>query len=425
MSPRLTTVLVAMSFVVAVGCSASNAQPAKHSAATFTVRVEPDDGDDRWITVRVESSDPAVWSRFAAVDLARAVRLNVAGTETKSDSAGVLGSVEVDGSELRFHPRYALLPGTTYIATFSPAVVRASGSPIISRYEVALRPAEPPRVVALYPTTDKLPANHLKFYLHFSEPMERGDIWDYFRVVDKTTGDDVPSPFRHTELWSEDGLRLTLWFHPGRQKTGVNLNVEIGPILEEGRRYTLVVSKAWRSQAGQPFAEDIRKSIFAVAPDHTQPDIESWTLTTPPAGSREPLVVDFPEPLDWALLQSQLRVEDMNGRQVHGVIVTANEERSWQFIPGVPWSAGGHRLAIGTVLEDLTGNNLQRPFEVDLTTKRPVDLPPVVYRVFEVIERQPQQRGRRRKENPVITKNTPAAASSRGVGFRFDRFRSG
>jgi hypothetical protein len=425
MSPRLTTVLVAMSFVALVGCSGSTGQPATQSTATFTVRVEPDGNDDRWITVHVASSDPAVWSRFAAADLARAVRLIVSGTETNSDSAGVLGAVEVDGSELKFHPRFALLPGTTYIATFSPAVVRASGSPIFSHHEVASRPAEPPRVVALYPTTDRLPANHLKFYLHFSEPMERGDIWGHFRVVDETKGDDVPSPFRHTELWSEDGRRLTLWFHPGRQKTGVNLNVEIGPILEEGRQYTLIVSKAWRSQAGQPFAEDVRKSIVAVAPDHTQPDVESWTLTAPAAGSREPLVVDFPDPLDWALLQTQLRVEDANGRRVEGVIVTSNEERTWQFTPGVPWSAGAYRLAIGTVLEDLTGNNLQRPFEVDLTAKRPDNVPPVVYRAFEVIERQPRERGRRRKENRVITKNTPAAASSRGVGFLFDEFRSG
>lgn len=404
--------LTAFCVALLAGCSVSDTQPAKQSNATFTIRVEPDSGDDRWVMIHVLSSDPAVWNRFAAADLAEAVRLNIAGTESKPESAGVLGAVEVDGSELRFHPRFPLLPGTNYIATFNPAAVGASGKPISSRHEVASRPAEPPRVVAFYPTTDRLPANHLKFYLHFSEPMERGDIWDHFHVVDETTGEEVPSPFRHTELWSEDGRRLTLWFHPGRQKTGVNLNVEIGPILEEGHRYTLLVSKMWRSQSGQPFEKDLRKSILAVAPDHSQPVVDAWTLIAPSAGSRDSFMVDFPEPFDWALLQSQLWVEDAHGNRIGGTIVTANGERTWHFTPNTPWSAGSHRLAIGTVLEDLAGNSVERPFEVDLTVERPANVPRIVYRSFEVAE-PPPRRGRKRKEpRPLIGAGVPSWPSA-------------
>src|SRR5689334_1054660 len=81
--------------------------------------------------------------------------------------------------------------------------------------------APAPCVEALYPGAATLPANHLKFYVHFSVPMRQGVFMDYCKLLDDH-GRMVPEPFRETELWSEDGRRLTLWLHPGRQKTGVN-----------------------------------------------------------------------------------------------------------------------------------------------------------------------------------------------------------
>ena len=92
--------------------------------------------------------------------------------------------------------------------------------------------------VAIFPSAEVLPANHLKFYVHFPEPMREGVFLDYCALLDEH-GQPVLEPFRETELWSDDRRRLTLWLHPGRQKAGVNLNVEFGPVLEPGRRYTL------------------------------------------------------------------------------------------------------------------------------------------------------------------------------------------
>src|SRR6186713_2761613 len=85
---------------------------------------------------------------------------------------------------------------------------------------VADTPAAP-RVDAVYPSAATLPANHLKFYIHFSAPMRQGVFLDHCKLLDDHGRMIMTEPFRETELWSEDGKRLTLWLHPGRQKTGV------------------------------------------------------------------------------------------------------------------------------------------------------------------------------------------------------------
>jgi hypothetical protein len=39
---------------------------------------------------------------------------------------------------------------------------------------------------------------------------------------------------------------------------------------------------------------------------------------------------------------------------------------SWRFIPNSPWSRGIYPLVIQTTIEDMAGNNIGKPFEVDL-----------------------------------------------------------
>ena len=196
--------------------------------------------------------------------------------------------------------------------------------------------------------------------------MRQGNIWDHFTLIDETAGEPVADPFRHTELWSQDGLRLTLWFHPGRQKTGVNLNVEIGPILEEGHHYTLAISDDWLAQDGARLEAGHRKRVFACAAEHAQLAPADGKLTPPHAAGREPLVVRFPKPLDWSLLGRELHVETESGATIAGDVVIGFQELSWSFTPEADWAAGEHFLVVGGVLEDLAGNSVARPFEVNL-----------------------------------------------------------
>ena len=43
-----------------------------------------------------------------------------------------------------------------------------------------------------------------------------------------------------------------------------------------------------------------------------------------------------------------------------------DQEQRWVFVPTNRWHSGVHRLVIPTTLEDLAGNNIGKPFEVDL-----------------------------------------------------------
>lgn len=218
--------------------------------------------------------------------------------------------------------------------------------------------------VELRPAGVSLPANALKFYLHFSEPMERGVFLDRLRLFE-SDGREVVGPFRETELWSPDGRRLTVWFHPGRQKTGVNLNLDEGPVLREGTRCRLVVSGAWRSTAGVALGGD-RSFEWEVGPaDHTLPTLAGFRLEAPAAGSRMPLVVCSLEALDPGVLASALSVL-WHGRGITGKAEAAPDGRSWRFVPEAGWRAGLHELRAAPNLEDLAGNSLSKPFEVDV-----------------------------------------------------------
>ncbi|QIF01017.1 Ig-like domain-containing protein [Roseimicrobium sp. ORNL1] len=241
----------------------------------------------------------------------------------------------------------------------------------------------PPQLSSIHPSGSALPANHLKFYLHFSEPMQQGVFLQHCSVMD-ADGKVVPEPFRETELWSEDGLRLTLWFHPGRQKTGVNLNVEIGPVLVPGKRCKLIISGAWKSERGVPLGKDVEKSFFVTERTTQQLNIADWKITPPAAGTRQPLQVKFPAPLDHALLQRCLHVSSDAGTALPGTTTTTAGEQVWTFTPDSPWKAGTLSLQADSFLEDLAGNSLARPFEVNLQGPAPRKVPPVVSTSFLV-----------------------------------------
>ncbi len=289
-------------------------------------------------------------------------------------TARAFATVELDGKTLQLIPEFPLLAGQSYEVVFDPAAaaIETDFARIRHVYTHGGRPElSQPRIEAIYPTAGALPANHLKFYLVFSEPMQQGEeIFEHFRLVDLDANRDVPRPFRHTELWSADDRRLTLWFHPGRQKTGVNLNVEIGPILSEGRRYRLVVGGNWKSRAGVQLGDDFTHEFSAMAADHKQPQTSEWKVTAPPAGTNNALLCQLDEPLDWALLASGFQVVDSSNRLVAGEISVDNTQTTWSFTPEQPWRAGDFSIVVAGYVEDLAGNSLDRPFEVDLVSPK-------------------------------------------------------
>ncbi len=244
-------------------------------------------------------------------------------------------------------------------------------------------PAAAPTVV-MQPQGVALPANALKFYLHFSQPMEQGVFLDRLRLTDGA-GREVVGPFRETELWSPDGRRLTVWFHPGRQKTGVNLNVDEGPVLHAGQRHTLHVAGTWRSAQGVPLGADQVFSFDVGAADHACPVLAGWRIQAPKAGSQEPLRLTFDEPLDTAMLGAALQVRRESASAPLAIQATvAAGGLAWSAVPEAPWQSGAHELVADPLLEDLAGNNLEKPFEVDLTAVIVPKEPPATRRRFVI-----------------------------------------
>ncbi len=147
--------------------------------------------------------------------------------------------------------------------------------------------------------------------------------------------------------------------------------MELGAILQEGHRYELQINPEWTSRKGAPLAEGIHKSFRSGPPDHQQPDPQTWILELPAAGSRFPLRCDMQEPLDWSLAHRVIHVQGPlpEKTRLEGEAILDRDNRVWHFTPDAPWRAGDYQLAVGVILEDLAGNSVARPFEVDVTAE--------------------------------------------------------
>ena len=274
------------------------------------------------------------------------------------DAPAILGEYRVAGGRLYFQPMFPFDPGREYVVR-----VDGEGYPFVTTVALPARNLTPTTTVEhIYPSTKTLPENQLKLYIHFSAPMAGGDGLAFVKLLDENA-EQVIDPFLPLgdAFWGRDHERYTVFFDPGRVKRGILPNEEMGRPILEGRRYVLVVDAAWRDAEGLPLAKPFRKEFIAGPPDETPIDPTSWTLTAPRSGTREPLSVDFPEPLDRAVLARTLAVENVDGE-----IEISRDETRWSLTPKMRWRAGTHHLVALSILEDLAGNQIGKPFEVDI-----------------------------------------------------------
>jgi hypothetical protein len=279
----------------------------------------------------------------------------------------MVGDYQVTERGIQFVPRYPLTPGVQYRAVFHSGM-RGKGDSVVARFMIPERRSEPTTVVEnVYPTADLLPENQLKFYIQFSSPMSRGKAYDRIHLKDGS-GQVVVLPFLEIdeELWDAAGRRLTVFFDPGRVKRELLPREQEGPALIAGQRYTLEIDSSWKDADGTQLRRGYRK-VFRVGPaDYSAPQPMGWRVDVPAAGSRDPLVVGFGEPLDWALLERLLWVVDSTGGESAGEASVGAGESSWQFVPKDEWIEGDYRLMVETTLEDLAGNSIGRLFELDV-----------------------------------------------------------
>lgn len=310
------------------------------------------------------------WNRLFAIRVA-----------TGDDVPAMAGRYEVDGSVLRFTPEFPLAGGLSYRAVFSGAQL---GDARVER-EFVIPESDPgPRIAVreTYPTGEVLPENLLRFYVQFTGEMTQGASYEHVWLLDGE-GKKIEFPFLEIgeELWDRSGTRLTLLIDPGRVKNLLLPRRVLGPVFEKGREYTFVVSASFEDVHGRPLARSFRKALRIGSVDDRQPDPKSWKVETPRAGTRGPLDVTFPEPVDHALLYRMIEVVGPAGNRIDGTIsVTAHETR-WTFRPTQPWPRGNHALVVDDELEDPCGNSVRAPFEVDVVGTTARKLPKLITRV--------------------------------------------
>ena len=361
---KSAVVLAALFFVTACGGSGGV------GAAGCAVGVGTDDGPTR-ILLNTTSERATIDVVDVAPEQIDALR----GTESQeawaqvfrvavaADQAPMLGEYSLEGSRIRFTPMFPLDPGRQYHVTFSPM----GAQPIVATVGLpAVHTAPTTAVAQVYPSGDLVPENQLRLYIHFTAPMGMKGGLDYVHLLDDQ-GKEVKDPFLplDAEFWNDDRTRYTVFFDPGRQKRGIPVIEEMGRSLTEGKSYTLVVDSGWRDGNGLPLTEQYRRTFKVGPPDERPLEHAAWRIQAPTAGTRTPLTVAFPEPLDHGLLLRALGVQGPDGRPIGGEIVVGRGEVTWSFTPKEFWTAGTHNIVAFGMLEDLAGNRIGRAFEVD------------------------------------------------------------
>ena len=264
--------LAALSFAVMAGIA---------SAAEPEIRLVETDGAPVAIEVTGLRADViAELASLAATDQLGPRTLSVyVGKQFQKGQPPLSGSYQVADGKLALHAavspaRRTRLPGRSLSTCTKARRIAGTLRARVRAARSAQRRAGPHN--GGLPFRRDAAENQLRFYLHFATPMVLGEAYDHLLLL-KENGQPVLRPFLEIgeELWDNSRTRLTLLIDPGRIKRGLSPREEHGPVLEAGGKYTLVVTKGWQDAAGQPLAEDFRKSFTAGPPVETAIDYKA------------------------------------------------------------------------------------------------------------------------------------------------------
>ncbi len=222
-------------------------------------------------------------------------------------------------------------------------------------------------VVNIFPATQIWPANILKGYIKFSEPMGELPSKDFLKIYNDH-GEELLDVFLelNPDLWNHDQTIMTFWFNPGRIKRGLNPNLEEGNPLEAQANYTIKIDAAWLTKKGKPLRQDFIFDFKSSSADREKIYVDDWQVDSPKIDTREPLRILFSETLDYYLLQECFQIVGLEGAPIPVQTVVDKEGKQITFVPQTPWKQPSFFIEIKTKLEDLAGNNLTRLFDQDL-----------------------------------------------------------
>jgi hypothetical protein len=95
--------------------------------------------------------------------------------------------------------------------------------------------------------------------------------------------------------------------------------------------------------------------------------------------------VTVPHGLDRALFERALGVAEAGRQPFAGAVTVGRNDTEWRFTPREAWRAGRYEIVAASILEDPSGNRINRAFEVESDSDAAKRTEPAEYRVpFEV-----------------------------------------
>lgn len=212
--------------------------------------------------------------------------------------------------------------------------------------------------MAVRPSATSVPASLLRLSIVFARPQTQPVIPRLELLRDD--GTMVDAPFDPQELWSPDGLTLTVLLQPGRVKTGLVAHNTLGRALIAGEHVRLM------------FRNREIASWNVTSSNSTPPVPDRWKVAPPRAGTRATLSVRLDKPID-AMDRDLVAIATADGRRVTGKVTLSHGETQWSLVPRAPWRPGPYEVVVNAELEDSSGNRVGERFEHPATTNE--DLP--------------------------------------------------
>ncbi len=287
----------------------------------------------------------------------------------------VTGRYRVTDRGVRFTPAVPLQPGRRYDVRVDLGRFRRD-EPRTLTATVALpggetAPAEA-RVMGISPAGETVPENLLRFYVWFSAPMSRESGLPHVTLTDERTG-VVADAFRPagSGVWNHDFTRYTLFLDQPSAKGATVPNEPAERPLVAGHHYRLAIATTWRDAHGTPLVEPFEHR-FTAGPALTAPlDLETWQITLPVAGTRQPIVLHTPAPLDHAIAPGGIAITSAGGEAIEGEVSLDVTDTRWQLVPSEPWRVGSYGVTALDSLEDPAGNRVGRAAGTPIDGRRP------------------------------------------------------
>ena len=183
-------------------------------------------------------------------------------------------------------------------------------------------------------------------------------------IVDEE-GVEKKMVWREKSNWANDGKHLVLMVHPGRIKRGIDYMQQLGPLFEEGKKYTLIIPQSLKDKYGRPLGQEYKKTFTVSAPDRDIPVYKQSTFVAPQKNTKDTITLNFTEAIDYGTAYLGIGFFADDSKKVEGVVIPTNSDSQWGFVPTQKWQDKKYTITLNDYLADLASNHLTRKFEVE------------------------------------------------------------